>query len=106
MSKLLLPPTLPKQATSFDCIVHGAYTAQGFNPNQINNVVRGIPIRQLADTQWMNAETAGRAGSTFIFRDNRGNEVGRAAKPSHEIAESWATPTQLTFQPSPAPTTR
>lgn len=81
-----IPPQLPPEVATFDCTDFGRHCARGYDPNAISSSIRGVPIRHLTEGQWLGHTNTGSSGSTFVFRDASGRELGRAYKCSEFIA--------------------
>ncbi len=66
---------LPADATTFDAIDFGQYTARGYNPSRISGTITGVPIKYLFEGQWL--KKPGQSGTSIIVRNALNKELGR-----------------------------
>lgn len=67
---------LPADATTFDAMDFGGYTARGYDPSRIAGWMTGIPIKYLFEGQWLKGRP-GQSGTSIIVRNDKRKELGR-----------------------------
>ena len=66
---------LPADATTFDAMDFGGYTARGYDSSRISGVMTGIPIKYLFEGQWLTKP--GQSGTSITIRNDKHKELGR-----------------------------
>lgn len=93
-TKLTLPE-LPKEIRTFNSTEFGRYTPRGYHLGLVNSVIKGIDIKHITSSGWLN-NNDGRS-AYWEFFDENGVSVGYISVPSDSVLSNYPEFAQLKF---------